>query len=367
MIRLAAPELGPEELQAVAEVLASGQLVQGARVREFEERVASVVGTPHAIAVSSGTAALHLAVLALGIGPGDEVIVPDFTWPGCANVVELAGARAVLADIDPRTYNLAPAVLPALISPRTKAIMAVHLFGLPADMSPIMKLARDRGIPVIEDAACALGSTYQGRPCGGLDRIGCFSFHPRKILTTGEGGMLTTHDGALAERLRALRNHGLVAEGKYGRFTSAGLNLRLTEFQAAIGIAQMARLPAMVARRRELAAALLVQLAGCPGVQLPVEPDGHLTNWQSFVVTIADGLDRDAVRDALRSRDIEATIGTHAISAQPAYTGREACPNSLRAYRQSLTLPLHPRMTDADVSTVASAVRNILSETERRR
>ena len=365
MIRLADPVLGPEELQAVAAVLASGQLVQGARVRDFEERVAAVVGTPHAIAVSSGTAALHLAILALGIGPGDEVIVPDFTWPACANVVELTGARAVLADIDPHTYNLAPATLAGLLTSRTKAIMAVHLFGLPADLEPILELADQRGIPVIEDAACALGATYQGRPCGGLGRVGCFSFHPRKILTTGEGGMLTTHDEALAARLRTLRNHGLVAEGNYGRFTCAGLNLRLTEFQAAIGSVQMSRLPALVARRRELAALLLAQLAGCPGVQLPVEPPGHVTNWQAFVLTLADTVDRDAVRDSLRAGGVEATLGTHAISAQPAYAGREHCPNSLRAYRQSLALPLHPRMTEADVATVAGTLRAVLEKLSR--
>ncbi len=232
MIRLAIPEIGETEVDAVAGVLRTGFLVQGEHVRIFEERMADFVGARHAVAVSSGTAALHLALLALGVGPGDEVVVPGFTHPATANVVELVGARAILVDVDLRTFNIDPAAVAEAIGPRTKAIMPVHLFGQPAEMGSLLRLAADRGLSVIEDAACALGSAYRGQRCGTFGTVAAFSFHPRKVITTGEGGILTTNDDGMAAHLRRLRNHGQEIDRGRGRFLEAGLNYRLTDFQA---------------------------------------------------------------------------------------------------------------------------------------
>src|SRR5439155_3162485 len=231
-IRLAWPELGEAELAEVAAVLESGQLTMGPKVAELEEGLARACGVEHAVAVSSGTAALHLAALALGIGPGDEVIVPAYTFPATANVVALAGARPVLVDVDPQTLNLDPARLG--VGPKTKAILAVHLFGRPVDWA-----ALPDGVPVIEDAAGALGASWQGRPCGSLGALGCLSFHPRKIVTTGEGGAVTTNDRALADEVRQLRNHGWRT---LGDMPVAGFNYRISDVLCALGIPQLERL-----------------------------------------------------------------------------------------------------------------------------
>lgn len=361
MIPVARPEIGQGEIQAVAEVLQSGQLVQGARVREFEAKVAAYLGTKHAVAVSSGTAALHLALLGLGIGPGDEVLVPDFTFPACANAVELTGATPVLIDIDLATFNLDVNGIRPALTPRTKALMPIHMFGRPADMDPVLAIAREKGLLVVEDAACALGSEYRGRRCGGLSDVGCVSFHPRKVITTGEGGMLATNDLALAERLRVLRNHGQVmSEGRI-RFEQAGFNYRMTEFQGALGVVQMDRLESFIERRIALASLYDQALDGVGGLQRPRSPEGMRCSWQSYVVLVAPGVDRDALRERLRVDGIETTIGTYSVSAQPHYADRcRPLPRSGDAYARGLSLPLHTRMTDADVAAVANALRAAL-------
>lgn len=361
MIKVASPEIGDEELRAVEEVLRSGQLVQSTRVRAFEAEVESRLGVKHAVAVSSGTAALHLALLALGIGPGDEVLVPDFTFPASANVVELVGATPVLVDIRLDTYNVDVERLRAAVTPRTRAVMPVHLFGLPAPMEPILELARERSLVVVEDAACALGAEYRGRPCGTLSEAGCFSFHPRKVITTGEGGMVVSDDGALAERIVSLRNHGQVSSEGRTRFERAGLNYRMTEMQGALGLVQMTRLPSILVRRTALAEQYGVALRGLERVALPVAPDGLRPVWQAYVVLLADSVDRAAVQARLREQGIETTLGTYAVSAQPHYAGPgRPLPNSLRAQEQALALPLHPGLTEADVETVARALRAAL-------
>jgi dTDP-4-amino-4,6-dideoxygalactose transaminase len=357
MIRLAVPEIGDAEVEAVAAVLRSGLLVQGPVVQAFEARMAAAVGTAHAVAVSSGTAALHLALLALDVGPGDEVIVPGFTHPATANVVERVGARPVLVDIDLETFNVDPQAMVRAIGPNTKALLPVHLFGIPAEMDGIVSAAAARGVPVVEDAACALGSNYAGRACGALGRVGCFSFHPRKVITTGEGGLLTTDDAGLAERLRRLRNHGQVVEAGRGRFLEAGLNYRMTDFQAAMGLAQMDRLPAILERRAELVRSYAARLEGWPGASLPREPRRARAAWQSFVVLLREGVDRDAVQARLREDGIETTLGTYALGAQPHYRDRPPLSRSLAAQQRSLSLPLHTRLSDADVERVVAALR----------
>ncbi len=357
MIRVASPEIGDQELRAVEEVLRSGQLVQATRVRAFEAAVESHLGVKHAVAVSSGTAALHLALLGLGIGPGDEVLVPDFTFPACANVVELTGATPVLLDIRLDTYNVDVDRLQTALSPRSRAVMPVHLFGLPAEMDRVLDFARENRLLVVEDAACALGAEYRGRPCGTLAEAGCFSFHPRKVITTGEGGMVVTNDGALAERLISLRSHGQVSTDGRTRFERAGFNYRMTEMQGALGVAQLARLPSILARRAALAERYQVALRGLHRVTLPVVAEGLRPVWQAYVVRLADGVDRAVVQARLREQGIETTLGTYAVSAQPHYAGPgRPLAASFKAQEQALALPLHPGLRETDIDTVARAL-----------
>ena len=361
VMRLVVPEIRDEECAAVARILRSGMLVQGAAVAEFEHCVARYLGCPEAVAVSSGTAALHLALLAAGIGPGDEVILPDFTFPATANVVELIGATPVLVDIDLHTFNIDPAAARAAISGRTKALMPVHLFGLSADMTPLEMLAREYGLALVEDAACALGSRHNGRLCGTIGDSGCFSFHPRKVITTGEGGMIVTSDRALAQRLRLLRAHGMTSRDGRTAFVAAGLNYRLTEMQGAIGVEQMNRLPGILARRQELAASYTRALGDVDGLQPPVVPENCVHTWQSYVVLVDESRNRDRLLARLRHERIEATIGTHSVSMQPHVGGRVTeVPRSQRAFRQSISLPLYPSMTEADLALVVQVMTDAL-------
>jgi dTDP-4-amino-4,6-dideoxygalactose transaminase len=361
MIRLAAPEFGDEEIRAVEAVLRSGFLVQGERVREFERRVAATLGVRHAVAVSSGTAALHVALLATGIGPGDVVIVPDFTVPAPAHAVRRSGAQPVLVDIDAATYNIDPAAARAAVGPRTKALLPVHLFGQPADMDPLLALARERGLLVIEDAACALGAEYRGRRCGTMGLAGCFSFHPRKVITTGEGGMIVTDDDGVAAEARRLRNHGMTGDPARP-FDRAGFNCRMTEMQGALGVVQMGRLETLIARRTALARRYHERLAGVPAVTPPAEASGVRHVWQAYVAMLRDGVPRDRVVEGLRSRDIEAAIGTYSVGALPHFADAAGdCPRSRRAGAQSLCLPLHPGMTEGDVDAVCAVLQGAVA------
>jgi perosamine synthetase len=369
-MRLNVPLTGAEELQLIEEVLDSGFLTQGARAAEFERLIAESVGSEHAFAVSSATTGLHLALHAAGVMAGDEVIVPDFSFPATANVVIQQGATPVFVDIDLETFNLDPAQLEAAITPRTTAIMPVHAFGLTADMDPINRIAESHGIPVIEDAACALGATYHGHQAGTLSLAGVFSFHPRKIITTAEGGMITTSDEALSDRLRVLRSHGAVRGSHFMSFIDAGYNYRLSDVHAAIGVAQMDRLDGILRRRRELAAEYGAALAGLAGVRAPVVPDGMLHSYQSYVVLLDEDIDRDRVIDAMKANDVEATLGTYSMHLQPYFRERfgiadEELPAGTRAQRSALTIPLYPQLTGADVEkvveTLASAIASVRS------
>ena len=365
-IPLARPFVGEDELEEIRAVLESGQLSQGPKVAEFERMVAELTGSRHAFATSSCTTALHLALVALGIGPGDEVLVPDFTFPATANVVVQQGAVPVLVDIDLQTYNVDPEDLARHVTPRTRAVMPVDLFGLAADMGPVTALAAEHGLAVVEDAACALAATYYGRQCGSLGDLGCFSFHPRKVVTTGEGGMVVTDRDDLAERFRLLRSHGGVRRDDRFTFEDAGFNYRLSDVQAAIGIAQMRRLPELVAQRRRLAARLREELADVPRFTVPPEPrwGGHV--YQAFVGLVDADVDRDGVIAGLRSRGLEATLGTYALHTQP-YFARAfgyqagALPRSHAASLRSVALPLFPQMTELDVDALVEGVRAVLT------
>jgi perosamine synthetase len=350
-IRLAHPDAGAPELAEVEAVLESGQLTMGPKVEELEALLARAAGTTHAVAVSSGTAALHLGVLALGIGAGDEVLVPAYTFPATANVVALAGARPVLVDVDPVTMNIDPVAAAQRVTAKTKAVLAVHLFGRPARLEELPD------VPLLEDAAGALGAEHRGRLCGGLGLLGCFSFHPRKIVTTGEGGAVTTNDDSLAEHVRSLRHHGWSPSDAYADMPAAAYNYRLSDILAAVGIPQLRRLDELLAARERVAAGYAERLAGLP-ITLPEADEGDRHGWQAYIVQL-DG--RDAVMEALRAQGIQCQIGTYALHRLGAYRDQGSFPGADAAFERALALPIHSRLADADLDRVAEALDKLVS------
>ncbi len=354
MIPISKPMLGPEELAAVAAVLESGQLAQGPRVEEFERAFRTYVGTREAVAVSSGTEALRLALLATGIGPGDEVVVPALTFLATASSVLMCGATPVVADVDPRTYCLDPEAVRAAMSDWTRAVVPVHLYGHPADLDPLRELCEARGIALVEDAAQAHGARYRSRMVGSVGAAGCFSFYPTKNMTTGEGGMVTTDDAELAARVRLLRQHGQVAPYDYHRL---GYNSRMTDIGAAIGLVQLGRLEAFNAARRRNAALLTEGLRGC--VATPeVEPWAEHVFHQYTV--------RAARRDGLRAHLKERGVGSgvyypEALSDVKVLKGKSKVAGSAmvaeRLCGEVLSLPVHPGLGDEDVAKVVAEVR----------
>ena len=344
-IRLAWPDVGQAELDALAEVIADGRLTMGPRVAAFEAELARACETRHAVAVSSGTAALHLAVIALGLDPGDEVIVPAYTFPATANVVALAGLKPVLVDVDPVTMNLDPALVE--VGPRTKAILPVHLFGRPARLE---ELPPD--LPLLEDAAAALGARRRGRPCGSLGVAACHSFHPRKIVTTGEGGAVTTDDDRFADRVRSLRHHGWQGDD----MPHPGLNYRLSDLLCAVGLPQLRRLDELLAARTRLAAAYTERLHGLP-VVLPEADEGDVHGWQAYVVQVDR---RDDVLAGLRAAGIEAQIGTYALPLLSAYRDQGFFPGATHAYEHALALPFHSRLTESQLDRVVEVLGRLL-------
>ena len=349
-IRLARPDVGEAELAAVEEVVRSGQLTMGPKVDAFEAAIASAVGTAHAAAVSSGTAALHLALLALEIGPGDEVIVPAYTFPATANVVELCGARAVLVDIDPDTFVVDPAGVAAAVTPRTRAVMAVHLFGRPVDWEAL-QTAVPQEVALIEDAAGALGARYRGTPCGALGIVGCLSFHPRKIVTTGEGGAITTDEAALDAAVRRLRHHGWAT---LGDMPAPGFNYRIPDLLCAIGIPQLARLEELLAARERVAGWYTERLEHF--VLTPSAAEGDRHGWQAYVVQLDR---RDKALAALREAGIEAQIGTWALHRLEPYRSQGPFPGAERAFELALALPFATTTSEEEVERVAAVLTSL--------
>jgi len=346
-IRLARPDVGEAELAALAEVVSTGQLTMGPKVTAFEESIANAVGTAHAAVVSSGTAALHLALLALEIGPGDEVIVPAYTFPATANVVELCGAKAVLVDIDPETFNVDVAAVAAAVTPRTRAVMAVHLFGRPVEWEAL-QTAVPQQVALVEDAAGALGATYRGTPCGALGVAGCLSFHPRKIVTTGEGGAVTTDEETLDGAVRRWRHHGWAT---LGDMPAPGLNYRLPDLLCAIGIPQVARLDELLSARERVAAWYDERLEH--HVLTPSAAAGDRHGWQAYVVQLER---RDEALTALRDAGIEAQIGTWALHRLEPYREQGAFPGADRAFERALALPFATTTTEEEVERVAAVL-----------
>ena len=346
-IRLARPDVGEAELEALSEVVASGQLTMGSKVLEFEEAVAQAVGTAHAAAVSSGTAALHLALLALEIGPGDEVIVPAYTFPATANVVELCGATAVLVDVDPDTFNVDIGAVAAAVTPRTRAVLAVHLFGRPVEWEAL-QTAVPQEVVLVEDAAGALGARYRETPCGALGTLACLSFHPRKIVTTGEGGAITTDEAELDGSVRRLRHHGWSAPGE---MPAPGFNYRLPDLLCAIGIPQLARLEELLEARERVAGWYQERLEHL--VLTPRAADADRHGWQAYVVQLDR---RDDALEGLRAEGIEAQIGTWAVHRLGAYRSQGPFPAADRAFERALALPLAATTTEEEVERVCAVL-----------
>jgi perosamine synthetase len=376
-MEITAPYFDESEIEMVARCLNSGWVTQGPFVAEFEQLFAQQHDVENAIATTSCTAALHLGNLALGLGVGDEVIVPAFTWVTSAYSVEYVGATPVFADIDLETFNLSYEAAEAAITDRTRAIMAVHLFGLPCDIDPLRSLARKHRLALIEDAACAVGTRYKGVPVGGLGDVGSFSFHPRKVITTGEGGMVTTNNARLSETVKSLRNHGATGlpQGSdpadpsvMSTFNRLGFNLRLSDIQAAIGIAQMAKLEGLLTHRRNMAAHYNHVLEHFDEVVLPVEPEYGQHSYQSYVIRLHshDAESRNSIMRNLARREIRTRPGTHAVPYLGYYQERDqrGCDwrNAKIAEDTTITLPIFPSMTFDDVALVAHELGEALRE-----
>jgi perosamine synthetase len=367
-VPFARPYLTGKESAAVAEVIASGWISQGPKVREFEAEFAERVGAPDAVATTSCTTALSLALFALGIGPGDEVIVPSLSFVATANAVWQCGARPVLADIDPRTYNLDPAAAERAITARTRVIMPVHQVGLPADMDAFFELANNYGLAIVEDAACAIGAYYNGKAIGSLGPLACFSLHPRKVITTGEGGMIAVHDANLAERLRRLRAHGMdlsdvarhnAREIVFESYPERGFNFRMTDMQAALGLCQLEALDDILAKRRRLADRYTAALTGIPGLDVPYDPPYAERTWQSYCVRVmpSASVGRTELMRRLLADGIPTRRGVMAIHREPPYAHQgPPLPHADAAADDVLMLPLFADMTDAQQDYVVDSL-----------
>jgi dTDP-4-amino-4,6-dideoxygalactose transaminase len=371
-IDIAKPWFGTEEIAAVTAAIESGWVAQGPRVAEFEDKFSAIVGAEHAVAVSSCTTALHLSLIVAGVVADDDVVVPSFSFIATANAPLYVGARPVFADVDVATGNLTPKTIEQACTPRTKAVILVHQGGMPADVEAVRAWCEPRGIVVIEDAACAVGSIYRGRPVGADAAIAAWSFHPRKLITTGEGGMLTTDSVEWATRARRLREHAMSLSAAERHQTvlppaedylELGYNYRMTDIQAAIGVVQLDRLGPIVERRRQIAAHYQQALAGVPGLRTLSDPAWGLSNFQSFWIEVLPEfpLGRDGLMARLAADNISVRRGIMAAHRQPAYAGQSHAPLPVteRLTDHTIILPVYPQMTPNDqqrvIDTMCSA------------
>ena len=375
-VPIALPSMGEEEWLALREPIESGWLTQGAKVSAFEAAFAERHQVAHALATTSCTTALHLGMAALGVGPGDEVIVPAFTWVSTANAVLYCGAKPILCDVDPVTFNIDPARLGALVTDRTKLVVVVHLFGLCADMDGIRATLPDR-VRILEDAACAAGASYKGTAAGGLGAAACFSFHPRKSITCGEGGMLTTNDPELAARAEVMRNHGAsISEEQRHQgpqpyllpaFDELGFNYRMTDLQAAVANVQLGKLDGFVAEREQGARRYRQALGDIDWLRQPESPNDGQHAWQAYVTVIDPARapkPRNEIMAELHERGVATRPGTHAVHMLGYYRQRfgfdlDDFPGARDCERNTMAIPLHNRMSDADFDHVVDAIRSV--------
>ncbi|WBW96608.1 DegT/DnrJ/EryC1/StrS family aminotransferase [Oceanirhabdus sp. W0125-5] len=365
MIKLAVPNIGKEEFDEIKKVLDSKYLVQGEKVLEFERMVSRYLNVNNAIAVSSGTAALHLALIALNIKSGHEVIVPDFSFPATSNVVELVGGYSKFVDIKLDSFCIDAEKIEEKITEKTKAIIPVHEFGQSAHMDKIMELAKKYNLKVIEDAACALGAEYKGKKVGSIGNLGCFSFHPRKAITTGEGGMIVTNNNELAEKIRSLRNHGISYKDGKVQFAFAGFNYRMTDIQGAIGVVQMRKLERLIKRRVELANEYNKLLRDAEDILLPVEKVESRHVYQTYHIMVNERINRNHLIIKLKENGIETNLGAYAIHNQKYYKEKYQCDdiefrNSNLAYNQGLALPLYYGLDDENIRIIVKQILQLM-------
>jgi perosamine synthetase len=382
MIPVARPWMDEHEADAARRAILSGWVTQGPEVAAFEREFAQAIGAPHACAVSSCTTALHLALLALGVGARDEVVTVSHSFIAAANAIRYCGAMPVFVDIDPATFNIDPALVEAAIGPKTRAILAVHQLGMPCDLASLVAIAESRGIPLIEDAACAVGSEIEwqgvwqriGKPHGD---IACFSFHPRKLLSTGDGGMLTSSSGELDQAFRLLRQHGMSVPDAvrhssddviFESYPVVGYNYRMTDIQAAIGREQLKRLPAIVARRRELAARYEERLQSIDGVIVPREPSWARTNWQSYAIRVGAWIDQRTLMQRMLDAGISTRRGAMNVHREASYPqgswrAGSGLGRSEDVQDTAIVLPLYHQLTEDDqdrvIGTLANAIRDL--------
>ena len=367
-IPLSKPYFESDELEEIKKVLDSGWVSQGPKVKEFEEGIAKYLGVKYAIAVTNCTAALHLANLSTGISSGDEVLVADYTFPATGHSVCYCDATPVFVDIDLRTYNIDPKKIEAQITDKTKAIIPVHTFGQSADMDKILKIAHDHNLFVIEDAACALGAQYKNRFTGSIGDVGCFSFHARKGITTGEGGMVVTNDKKIADQVRHLSVFGMKktqaceknSEFAIPEFFDLGYNYKMSDITAAVGIAQMRKIERIIAKKRELARLYDEQLESFDLIEKPFVDPHNKHIFQSYVILLDDTISRNLVIERLLKRGIQTQIGTYASHIQPVYQSKDRCPNSYNIYSRSLALPIYYDLREEDIERITHNLRAVI-------
>ena len=370
MIRLAYPDLEFKEVKSqLKDTINSGWLTKGPKTKELEDALCRYLNVKYALVVSSGTAALHLSLLSLGIGPENGVIVPDFTFPATANAVELCGARAILADIELDNFNIDPTEIKRQITRSTRAIIMVHQFGTPCQMDEILSIAKSYNLYVIEDAACALGARYRTKMCGTIGDLGCFSFHPRKIITTGEGGAIVTNNMRLAKRLRLLREHGMKQKGAKRSFLTLGLNYRISEIASVLGLAQLEKIEIIIRRRNQLSDMFRQIISSVHGLSVvPACVDKRSrSSFQAFIVKINKSVDIFKLISFLKDKDIESAISNTALHIQPYYQKKYGFKkgefkNSLLAFRRSIALPFHCRMKEKDFAKVTTTLEEYLTD-----
>ncbi len=369
-IPLFKPYFDIEELEEIKKVLDSRWVSQGPKVKEFEDKSANYLGVKYAITVNNCTAALHLALLSIDIKKGDDVLVADFTFPATGHSVLYCGASPVFVDINPKTYNIDPELIEEKITDKTKAIIPVHTFGQPAEMDKIIKIAKNYNLKVIEDAACAFGAKFNNKYAGTIGDVGCFSFHARKGITTGEGGMVVTDNKTLAEKIRHLSVFGMTSAWDREKsdkfiipeFTEAGYNYKMSDITAAVGVAQLRKLDKIIERKRELAKYWDEKLQEIEFIESPYVSKNVKHIYQSYVSMVDKRLNRNKIIEMLMKKGIQTQIGTYASHIQPVYDFKDKCPNSLEIFNRSLALPMYHMLEEKDIDMVALSLKKVVEE-----